>query len=69
MSNKVSDSHADLVKRQVESAAEKVKSGRSECIINSEVKEFMRAKRRAIAANSRQPLFGVLCGGRKDVDA
>lgn len=66
MSNKVSDSHADWVKRQVESAAEKVKSGRAEFISNSEVKEFMRARRKAIAANSRGPLFGVLCGGGKN---
>lgn len=69
MSNKVSDSHEDWMKQQVESAAEKVESGRAEFISNSEVKEFMRARRKAITANSRGPLFGVLCGGGKDVDA
>lgn len=68
MSNKVNDSHEDWMKQQVKSAAEKVKSGRAQFITNSEVKEAMRA-RRAIAANSREPLLGVLCGGGKDVDA
>ena len=61
MSNKVSDSHEDWMKQQVESAVEKVESGRGRFITNSEVKEVMRA-RRAVAANKREPLFGVLCG-------
>lgn len=68
MSNKANDIHEDWMKQQVESAAEKVESGSAEFISNSEVKELMRA-RRAIAANAREPLFGVLCGGGKDVDA
>ena len=67
MNNKVNDSHEDWMNRQVESAVEKVESGRARFITNSEVKEVMRA-RRAAAANKREPLFGVLCGGEKDVD-
>lgn len=68
MSNKANYSHEDWMKQQVESADEKVESGRTEFISNSEVKELMRARRKAIAENTREPLFGVLCGGGKDVD-
>lgn len=68
MSNEVNYSHEDWMKRQVESAAEKVESGRARFITNSEVKQVMRAKR-AIAASVREPLLGVLCGGGKDADA
>lgn len=59
------ESHENWMKEQVELAVKKADSGGATFIPGQDVKQLMKSRREEIR-KSREPMFGVLCGGGKD---